>query len=320
MPDRIASPVGAAPGTLAIDPGAKAPGFHCIVYDANQLDEQRPASVADLPDAAVQGVTWIDVVGLGDANVLRALGARYRIHPLALEDIANVHQRPKVESYSDEELFIILRQLDAHTDDGTEQVSFFVRPGLVITFQEQDGDDLDPVRYRLRQGGPRLRDSGADYLAYALIDAIVDAYAPELDAREAALDAIEERLLSTADEDDLRALHQLRRELTFLARAAAPVRDVVAALRRATTPLMREETRIFLRDCHDHAARAVERIDAGREQITHLVDLYLSQVGHRTNDVMRVLTIISTIFIPLSFIAGLYGMNFDTRSPFNMPE
>ncbi|MEO1088714.1 MAG: magnesium/cobalt transporter CorA [Acidobacteriota bacterium] len=205
----------------------------------------------------------------------------------------------------------------------SEQLSLLVRSGMVITFQERPGDCFQRVRERLEAPtSRRLRTSGADYLAYALLDAVVDGYQPVMDSFEDRLEVIEDRLLEDPQETDLQVLHTLRRELIAVRRQLAPVREVVSGLMRGTeaAETLSEETRLFLRDCYDHVIRTLDQVDSFRELCASLMDLYISTVSNRTNDVMKVLTMIATVFIPLSFLVGLYGMNFDTSSPWNMPE
>lgn len=316
---------GEAPGTLQAAPDAHGTTLRVVRYDARAIDERAASSAGELPLAGAGGIVWIDVVGLGDVELLAAIGKRLDLHPLALEDAVNLHQRPKLEAY-DQDLFLVARmcQATAEGESGmdSEQLSMVLRPGLVITFQERPGDCFDGVRERLRVASRRIRSRGADYLAYALLDTVVDGYQPVIDQLEERLEAIEERLLDEPEEHDLKALHRVRRELIGLRRGVAPLRDAVLGLMRGpeASHVVTEETQLFLRDCYDHVVRTTEQIDGFRDLCASLMDMYLSTVSNRTNDVMKVLTMIATIFIPLSFLVGLYGMNFDTGSPWNMPE
>ncbi|RMH18268.1 MAG: magnesium and cobalt transport protein CorA [Acidobacteria bacterium] len=315
-------PVGLAPGTLVADPGAHPTGLRLLDFGPEELAERDLASVAELePPAAGVKVRWLDVTGLADVAALAELGRRLDLHPLVLEDVVNTHQRPKVEPYGDD-VFIVARMglEDAEGCLATEQISLLVRPGLVITFQERPGDCFDPVRRRIRSGGPRLRNGGADYLAYALLDALVDGYQPMLERFEDTLEELEDAVLDDAEAADLKVLHRVRRDLIALRRVIVPLREAVYALTREPSPTIRRETHVFLRDCYDHVIRMLEQLDSQRELGASLMDVHLTLASNRTNDVMKVLTIIATIFIPLSFLAGLYGMNFDTSSPWNMPE
>jgi magnesium transporter len=265
-------------------------------------------------------VTWIHVDGLGKADTLHALAERFGLHPLALEDVVNVHQRAKTELYG-EELFIVARLAELHEHLDHEQISMFIGPRFVLTFQERSGDCFDPVRERLRSDRPRIRGSGPDYLAYALLDAIIDSYFPILESFGERLALLEERVIEEPDSDLVAEIRAIGRDLLLLRKLTWPHRDAFNHLMREETPLVQDETRLFLRDCYDHTIQLMDLIENYREVGSGLMDLYLSSISKRMNDVMKVLTIIATIFIPLSFVAGLYGMNFDPgRSPWNMPE
>ena len=319
-------PSGMVPGTLVVDPGADASSLRCFLRRDSVFEETEIASTTEL-EATLRDceLAWVDVTGLADTDLLRQLAALLGLHPLVLEDIGNVRQRPKVEGYG-EDLLLFARMTDETRpiEDPllTEQLVLLVRPGLVVTFQERRGDSFEPVRNRLRSGSLRLRTSGSDYLAYALLDAVVDRYLSVADDFEETIEILEDEILTSPSDLHLEHLHQLRRDLLTLRRATAPLREVLSTLVRETEPpgLFRAETQLFLRDCLDHAIRAVEQIDGSREMLNGLLELRLSTLSHHTNEAMRTLTVIATIFIPLSFLAGLYGMNFDTSSPWNMPE
>ena len=298
-------------------------------YGDGVFDEERDASLEPSVDALRTGTTvWLNVDGLGHADTLRRIGERFSLHPLALEDVVNVHQRPKFEAY-DDHLFLIVRMPVATEREGdaqapvlrTEQVALFVGRGFVVTFQEIAGDAFEPVRHRLRHATSALRRRGADYLAYALVDAVVDAYFPLLEAYGERLEALETDVLARPERDHVATIHDLKRDLLTLRRAVWPMRDMLAALRREDTPLIDEHTRVYLRDCEDHAIQLIDMIETYREIASGLVDIHLSSLSNRMNEVMKVLTIIATIFIPLTFVAGIYGMNFDPSvGPWNMPE
>ena len=314
------SPVGAAPGTLRIDPQAPKPQIQVLAYG--------PASVEELADvapdrlSALRGqhsVLWVDVHGLGDEETLRAIAACFSLHRLALEDVVNVNQRSKVEDYP-EHLFVVARQLDAQAQEvATEQLSMFVGRDWVLTFQQTPGDGFEPVRARIRAGKGRLRHAGADYLAYALIDAVVDGYFPVLEAAGEALEELEDRVVTRPEPALLGQLYRTRRELVSLRRAIWPMREALAGLRRDELAFVQPETRLYLRDTADHAVQLLELLESYRELSASLVDVYLSSVSNRMNEVMKVLTVIATLFIPLTFVAGVYGMNFHD-SPYAMPE
>jgi magnesium transporter len=221
-----------------------------------------------------------------------------------------VGQRPKVEEY-DDHLFCVLRCF--HHDGSelrSEQISLFLLPGAVLTFQEVHGDAFEPVRERVRRGTGRIRRAGADYLAYALVDALVDQFFPLMERLGERIEALEEELVDRPEPETLQAIYRLRRELLLLRRAAWPEREVLGALHRGETKLVRPETQVFLRDAYDHAVQVLEILETYRELAGSMLDVYLSSLSHRMNEVMKVLTIIATIFIPLTFVAGIYGMNF----------
>ena len=314
-------PPGAPPGTLAPAPDAHPGRLGLFAYDGGRLVEHHDVALADIDErAAGLPRIWIDVQGLADVELIRALGERYGLHPLTIADVVHVHQRPKLESH-DDHLFIVLRL--PHREDGliTEQLSIVLGRGFVLTFQERPGDCFDPVRARLRREGAPIRDRGVDYLAYALIDALVDSYFPVLESYGELIEALEEQVIAEPAPARIARIHRLRRELLELRRALWPQREVLSALLREGTPCIEADTRVFLRDCADHTYQLLDMVEIHREVTSGLLDLHLSSVSTRMNEIMKLLTIIATIFIPLGFIAGLYGMNFDPEvSPFNMPE
>lgn len=319
MIKKMKPPVGARPGTLAIPASSPPPKIYRFTYSPDVFDEGAVADVASLADLPRDAVTWIDVQGLGSEDVLRQLGDVFAIHPLALEDVVNVPVRPKVESYVDQ-LLIILRMIrpaadDAREDFAIEQVSLVVGPHYVLSFQERYGDVFDSVRARLRWGKGYLRRHGADYLAYALWDGIVDAYYPVVETIGDELEEMEERVLARPAAAVLRRLNRIKRSLQTLRRSIGPQREAVNVLIRDDNPLVTDAVRVFLRDVYDHCVQTAEAIDSAREMVSGLMNLYLSVVSNRTNDVMKVLTIVASIFVPLTFMAGIYGMNFE-----HMPE
>ncbi|MBN2800167.1 MAG: magnesium/cobalt transporter CorA [Deltaproteobacteria bacterium] len=321
-PPRRGGRPGEVPGTLAVDPAAPRSEVRVIAYGPGDdaLRELALDRVEQL-DALDLAVVWIDVVGLGDEETLRALGQRFKIHPLVLEDVVHVHQRPKLESYSDQ-YFLVTRSL--HPDAGldTEQISFVFGRGFLITFQERRGDGFEPVRERLRRNQGRVRTLGADYLAYALVDATVDLLFPVLEAYGDRLAALEEAIFAQqAGEALARKLLSLRAELLSLRRVLWPMRDALSALQREESPLIDPTTVPYLRDCVDHLAHVIDMVEHDREAISSMMDANLSMTSYKLNEVMKLLTVIATIFIPLGFVAGLYGMNFDRAAgPWNMPE
>lgn len=321
VPKRRKPPAGAAPGTLAVAPDAPPPRMHLIAYDANGLVERDLAGpgelAAELADGVVDGVgadtvVWIDVQGLGDETTIHRIGDVFAIHPLALADAVNVPQRPKSETWDGVNLFITrMLRLGDHHEIQSEQLTIFFGARFVVTLQEQYGDVLDPVRQRIRTGKGLMRRSGPDYLAYAIIDTVIDGYYPVVEAIGDRLEELEELVLDCPTPAVLARVHRTRRELLGLRRAVWPQREAVNGLVRDDSPLVSSTVRQYLRDCYDHAVQLADVIETYRELAAGLMDIYLSSVSQRTNEVMKVLTIMSTIFIPLTFLAGIYGMNFE---------
>jgi len=265
-------------------------------------------------------VTWVNLAGLGDADVIVRVGEIFGLHPLALEDVVNVHQRPKLESYGDY-LFLIAR--DHRTSDSGEskQVAMFLGKRFVITFQESELDGLDIVRQRILAGRGKIRSAGADYLLYAILDSVIDGYFPVLELYGERLDVLDDLVAANAERSPVHQIHNIRSELLGVRRSVWPLREAISGLIRDSGDLISDETDLYLRDCYDHAVQIIDVIETDRELCADLRDFYLTVVSHRMNQVMRFLTVIATLFIPLSFIAGLYGMNFNTRvSRWNMPE
>ena len=299
-------------------------------YDPAELREVRHASLDDVAAAAAGAgrTLWLNVDGLGDAETIALIGERFALHPLALEDVVNVHQRPKFEAY-DDHLFLIVRVPLSPRDASapraavlhTEQVAICLGREHVVTFQEAPGNTFEPVRHRLRAASSALRRRGADYLAYALVDAAIDAYFPLLESYGERLEALESEVVGRPRREHIALIHDLKRDLLTVRRAVWPLRDLLAAMLRDDTPLVEEHTRLYLRDCLDHTTQLIDMIETYREIASGLVDIHLSSLSNRMNEVMKVLTIIATIFIPLTFLAGLYGMNFDRAAgPWSMPE
>lgn len=318
---RRRAPPGAAPGTLVADPTAIQPIIGLIAYGPNDFEEMEIRDINQI-DSLVEKYpsVWINVVGLGDLDLIRALGEKFALHGLALEDVISLHQRPKVEEY-EENVFIVTRMIDRGPPLATEQVSMFLGERFVLTFQERPGDCFDPVRARLRAGRGQIRSRNADYIAYALLDAVIDDYFPALEDCGERLEMLEDNVMEQSADIQVKQIHEIKRELLQLRRAIWPQREMINALIRETSPFVTSQTRIYLRDCYDHTVQLMDIVETYREIATGLVDVYLSRVSTRLNEIMKILTIISTIFIPLSFITGLYGMNFDRQiSPWNMPE
>jgi magnesium transporter len=319
-------PPGTPPATLVVPPeyqGQK-PVISLIEYDAHSIVERSIETMDELlPCLDNDKVSWINVDGLGDTEFIQRLGRHFRIHPLALEDIFNIGQRPKVDEY-DRQLFIVL-DMGYENKEGEvvfEQVCVVLAEQFVITIQEEDsGDVFNPVRQRLRDGGGNARFMKSDYLAYALIDAVIDQYFPIIESLGESMDDLQETLLEQPTRERLRELHEFKRLIARIRRAVWPQREVLGRLMRDETGLVETRTKPFFRDCYDHTVIMVDILETFRDATRNIMDTYLSSISIRTNEIMRVLTVISSIFIPLTFIAGVYGMNFDPKlSPFNMPE
>lgn len=318
---------GAAPGTLVYE-GAREPGpvrVHVYDYDADRLEERTLEDVAAcIAYRDRETTTWINVDGVHDVELVEQLGRIFDIHPLTLEDIVSTDQRPKMEEYPGY-VFVVLQMMHydhARVALASEQVSFVIGPGYLVSFQESvEGDVFDPVRQRLREQRGRIRGAGADYLAYALIDVVVDYYMEILEGLGEHIEDLEDEVTVEPGPDVIHRINRLRRKVVLLRRSIWPLRDVVTALERSERPFMSPETDVFFRDVYDHTVRTVELIESAREVLATLADLHLSTLSFRMNEIMKVLAIISTFFLPLTFIAGIYGMNFNPEaSPFNMPE
>ncbi len=312
---------GTAPGTLTVDPDSPKPVIRVIAYGPDGLAEEQVAETGQLSRyPAGWSVVWTNVDGLGDEATLRELGEHFGLHRLALEDVVSLGQRPKVEIYENC-LFAVARMPVEEPSEETEQISLFLGEKFILTFQERSGDCFDGVRARIRQGRTAIRRSGPDYLAYALIDAVIDAYFPVVEQVGEELDLLDEEVLESPQRDTVSKIHGVKHRLQALRRAIGPHREVINALLRDSEDFIEPETAIHLRDCYDHLLRLSERVEVYREHCADLMSSYLTIVSNRMNEVMKVLTIIATIFIPLSFVAGLYGMNFNPEiSRWNMPE
>ena len=269
-------------------------------------------------------VTWIHVEGL-DVDVVRRLGEGFGLHPLTQEDLLNTDQRPKLEDFGDY-LFVVLKMFlpsgnGSAGETLSEQVSLVVGPTWVISFVERERPVFDAVRERLKAGTGRTRKMGSDYLAYSLLDTVVDNYFVTLEVTGEAVESLEERLVLNPEPEVLKEVYALKHALIYLRKSVWPLREVVSSLARSESPLIQEATKLYLRDVYDHTIQVIDIIETFRDMASGMLDMYLSSLSNRMNEVMKVLTIIATIFIPLTFIAGLYGMNFSPdASPWNMPE
>ncbi len=313
---------GAPPGILIPDPGAPRGEICVIAYSADGIEEayiERPEQVRRYLDQ--YAVTWVNVEGVGDVSIIRELGAIFSIHALALEDVVHVHQRAKVEVYP-EHFFVVARMPGNPELWNTEQIAIFLGRNFVMTFQERlGGDCLDPVRDRLRVGWGRTHFLRPDYLAYAMLDAIVDQYFPMVEECGDRLDELESDVTAERTAGVMPEVQAVKRNLLTIRRVMWPLRDTVNVLLRETSPLISDETRPYLRDVHDHTVQIIDLVESYRDIASGIREVHLAGINQRTSEIMRVLTVISTIFIPLTFIAGVYGMNFSAEdSPWNMPE
>jgi len=317
---RRRSKPGDAPGQINVDPSANPTSIRVIGFGDGAVFEREIKEVGEIRTLMAQAPKiWIDVIGLGSEPTLRALGELLELHPLALEDVVNVHQRAKVDDFENS-IFIIARMIDIEDSTSTEQLSFFLKDNILISCQERPGDCWDPLRQRIRQQRSNIVNSGVDYLLHSLLDAVIDSYFPAIDKIVEQVDALELEIIESVEPHQMQRVHELRGQLLAIRRAIRPHREMVNELIRDPKPTISPETRVHLRDCYDHVIQVIDTVDTYRELTSDLRDFYLSSVSNNMNEVMKVLTIISTIFIPLSFIAGVYGMNFSNNSPWNMPE
>ena len=312
---RKSTKAGLPPGTL-IHVGAPKTArvkVTIIDYDESNLQEKEVVKIDECyPFKEKSTVTWINVDGIHDVDVIDKIGKNYGIHPLLLEDIVNTEQRPKLDDFEDY-LFLVLKMLsydEKQHEIKIEQVSLVIGPNYVISFQEREGDVFDPVRDRIRRAKGKIRKMGADYLAYALLDAVVDGYFLILEKIGDRIESVEEDLISNPGAKTLQIIHYLKREMIFLRRSVWPLREVISGVSRKESTLIRESTGIFLRDVYDHTIQVIDTIETYRDMVSGMLDTHLSSISNRMNEVMKVLTIFAAIFIPLTFVAGIYGMNF----------
>ncbi len=285
--------------------------FH---YDEQQYTEKELASLDEINSFSVkQGISWLNVTGVHDELIIQQIGKIFSIHPLVLEDVANTTQRAKVEEY-DDYLFVVLKMATIDQETKTvilEQVSLIVGPHYVISLQEQEGDVLDSLRNRIRLAKGRVRKMGSDYLLYGIVDSVVDNYFSVLENIGTSIEEQEDWLLNSPNQELLDNIYSLKRELVFLRKAIWPMREVANTLQHSDHSNIKKGTSLFFRDVYDHTIQVVEAVETFRDMMTGMLDLYLSTVSNKMNEVMKVLTIFAAIFIPLTFVAGVYGMNFE---------
>jgi len=307
--------VGLPPGTLVQIEEKKAEKAKITVidYDEAQFQEKEARTIEEcFPFKDTPTLTWINIDGIHQVEIIEKIGTHFGIHPLILEDIMNTAQRPKMEDFEDY-IFVVVKMIyydDKDNEIKAEQLSVILGSNFVISFQEKEGDVFDPVRERIRKGKGRIRKMKPDYLAYALLDTIVDHYFVVLEKLGEKIEDMEEELVTNPTPETLQTIHTLKRELIFLRKSVWPLREVINVLERGESSLINESTGIYLRDVYDHTIQVIDTIETFRDMVSGMLDIYLSSISNKMNEVMKVLTIIATIFIPLTFVAGLYGMNF----------
>ncbi len=304
---------GLPPGSLVYvgEKKAEEVTISIIDYDKKNFEERTVENVEDcFPFKDTSSVTWINIVGLHEVSIIDRIGKQFGLHPLVLEDILNTEQRPKIEDF-DDHIFIVAKMLYCKENKiDSEQISIILGPNYVLTFQEREGDVFDAVRKRIKESKGKIRKLGSDYLAYTLIDAIVDNYFLMLEKIGETIERLEEELLEDPTPETLNTIHSLKRELIFLRKSVWPLREVINTIYKGESKLISDTTQIYLRDVYDHTIQVIDTIETFRDMVSGMLEVYLSSVSNRMNEVMKVLTIIATIFIPLTFIAGVYGMNF----------
>ncbi|HIK45112.1 MAG TPA: magnesium/cobalt transporter CorA [Leptolyngbyaceae cyanobacterium M65_K2018_010] len=316
---------GTLPGTLNIPEDALPTELVLMAYGPGGTRSQKLERLEDCRGITQQyPVSWLDARGLGSEDTLKQFSQMFYLHPLMLEDVVNVPHRPKIDFYEDQ--ILVIMQMVRHKESGSgvasEQVSFVLGRNFLVTFQEEpEWDSFEPVRDRIRRGMGAIRNQGADYLAYALLDTIVDSFFPVLEKIGETLEELENEVVENPSRETIESIHRMRRGLMKLRRYIWPQRNVINSLIRDSEDLVSQEVRVYLQDVYDHIVQVVDIIENYREIASSLMDVYLSSINNRMNEVMKLLTVISSIFIPLTFIAGVYGMNFNPeKSPFNMPE
>ncbi len=324
--DRVSKKAGLTPGTPVFVGKKKADevGITVIDYDSDNFEIKDLEKVKDsCAYHEKPTVTWINIDGLHDVEVEQEIGKCYNIHPLIIEDILNTNQRTKVDIF-DDYIFIVFKSLTYNGGAKAlemEQVSLIFGENFVITFQEKKGDVFEPVRDRIINNKGKIRKMGADYLAYTLLDTVVDNYFKALENIGEEIEDMEDELVTNPTPATLHGIHRLKKEMLLLRRSVWPLREIISELQREETPLIKQTTNIYLRDIYDHIITVIDTVETYRDTISGMLDVYLSSISNRMNEIMKVLTIYAVIFIPLTFIAGVYGMNFNTaNSPFNMPE
>jgi magnesium transporter len=306
---------GLPPGTVVFVGEKKVEEIRITIidYDENQYEEREVNNIEDcFPYKDTPSISWINIDGVHQVEVIEKLGAHFVLHPLLQEDVVNTHQRPKFDEFEDH-LFIVLRMFFFNEEENElegEQISLIVGSTFVISFQERQGDVFEQVRERLRNGKGRIRKKGSDYLAYSLIDATVDSYYNILERLGENIESLQEELVAEPKQEDMQIIQRLKRDMIFLRKSVWPLREVISGWAKSESTLIKEEVLVYVRDVYDHVIQAIDTIETFRDMLSAMLDIYLSSVSNRMNEVVKVLTIIATIFIPMTFLAGVYGMNF----------
>ncbi|MFH1868799.1 MAG: magnesium/cobalt transporter CorA, partial [Candidatus Omnitrophota bacterium] len=323
---KVSKTIGQAPGSLVYvgDKREEKPQISIFDYNQENFQEKHAKDVEEcFPFKESPTVTWINIDGIHDMDIIERIGSHFGIHHLMLEDIVNTAQRPKFED-AENYIFIVLKMLyfnERENEIQSEQVSLILGHNSVISFQEKEGDIFNPIRERIRNAKGRIRKSGADYLAYTLIDSVVDNYFLILERIGDQIEDMEDELVSNPIPEKLQVIQSLKRDTIFLRKAVWPLREIISGLQRSESKLIKKQTAVYLRDLYDHTIQVIDTIESLRDIVAGMIDIYMSSLSNKMNDVMKVLTIIATIFIPITFIAGVYGMNFNPEvSIFNMPE
>ena len=315
-----ASRVGQPPGTLAFSGEKKTEEVQILVFDYSEdsIEEKKLDAIEECFEYRdTETITWINIVGLHDVELLEKVGDHFDLHPLVLEDILNTSQRPKIEDYEDY-LYVVVKMLSFNSENFqivSEQISLVLGRNFVLSFQEQPGDTFKSIRDRLRNARGRIRERRADYLAYSLLDSIIDHYFLILEKLGEAIEGMEQTLLERPEPKLLHKLHHMKREMIFLRKSVYPLRELIVSLERVESDLVDKSTNPFIHDLYDHTIQVIDTIETFRDMLSGMFDMYLSSISNRMNTVMQMLSLVATIFIPLTFIAGIYGMNFE-----NMPE
>lgn len=317
---------GLVPGTPVFVGEKKAEEIKITIvdYDEKNFEIKEAQAVNEcFPFKNTPTNTWINITGLHEVDVINELGKHFGLHPLIVEDIVNTEQRPKTDVF-DDYIFLIMKMHKYNVESkeiNTEQLSIILGKNFVITFQENHGDIFKPIMTRIKNNKGRIRKTGTDYLAYALMDTIVDNYFNILEDIGGEIGYIEDELVTNPTPETLHKIHFLKREMIFLRKSVWPLREIISGLEREESLLIKESTNIYLRDLYDHTIQVIDSVETFRDMISGMLEIYLSSISNRINEVMKVLTIFAAIFIPLTFIAGVYGMNFNPgKSPLNMPE